>query len=127
MKPLVDFLAQVPDWRRAQGKRINLSNFLEMLVLAGLSGRFGIRDSARFIKSNAAFFIDRYNLLQRTSQTILYNRLELIDFKSFNQAINKWVMQFLTEDEADLWLAIDGKALKSTYRITIMKKIILFL
>jgi len=115
MKPLVDFLAQVPDWRRAQGKRINLSNFLEMLVLAGLSGRFGIRDSARFIKSNAAFFIDRYNLQHGVpSQTMLFNSLELIDFKAFNQAIKEWVLQYLPENEADLWLAIDGKALKST-------------
>ena len=115
MKPLVDFLAQVPDWRRAQGKRINLCNFLEMLVLAGLSGRFGIRDSARFIKNNATFFIERYDLQHGVpSQTMLFNSLEFIDFKAFNQAIKQWVIQYLPEDETDLWLAIDGKALKST-------------
>ncbi len=115
MKPLVDFLAQVPDWRRAQGKRINLCNLLEMIVLAGLSGRFGIRDTSRFIKSNEKFFIDRYNLQHGIpSQTMLFNSLELIDFKSFNEAIKQWVMQYLPEDTIDFWIAIDGKVLRST-------------
>lgn len=115
MKPLGDFLAQVPDWRRAQGKRIQLCNFLEMLVLSGLSGRFGIRDTSRFIKNNADFFIDRYNLQHGVpGQTMLFNSLEFIDFTTFNEAIKQWIIQYLPEDKADFWVAIDGKVLKST-------------
>lgn len=115
MKPLVDFLAEVPDWRRAQGKKIKLCNFLEMLVVAGLSGRFGIRDTSRFIKNNGDFFIDRYDLQHGVPcQTTLFNNLECIDFKSFNEAIKQWVLQYLPEDLTDFWVAIDGKVLRST-------------
>ena len=60
MKTLIDHLSQLPDNRRLQGRRFRLSAFFEMVILAGLSGRFSINGISRFIANNSDFFVSRY-------------------------------------------------------------------
>lgn len=43
MKSLFECLKIVKDHRRAQGQRTAMAAFLEMIVLAGMSGHFGFR------------------------------------------------------------------------------------
>ena len=114
MKTLYDCLFEMKDFRRAQGQRIPLAAFLEMSVLAGMSGHFGINSISRFIKNNEVFFINRYNLLHGVpSRTTVFNLLKKIPFDEFSCVVRNWMKQFL-ENKSDVWIAIDGKAIGST-------------
>lgn len=112
MQSLYSYLETVKDHRRAQGQRVPMSAFLEMIVLAGMSGHFGFRPISRFIKNNSSFFIARYNLLHGTPvYTTLCNFTKGLDYDSLNTALLAWGSQYINEDD---WVSIDGKAIGST-------------
>lgn len=114
MKTLYDFLIQIKDFRRPQGQRISLAAFLEMCVLAGISGHFGINSISRFIKNNEDFFIERYNLIHGVpSKTTVFNIFRDLPFEDLSFALRNWMRQYM-KDGSDLWIAIDGKAIGST-------------
>ena len=112
MKALYEYLKEVKDHRRAQGKRTPMSAFLEMIILAGMSGHFGFRGISRFITSNESFFVERYNLDHGTpAYATLRNFMKELDFDSINSAFSKWALQYI---EGEAWVSIDGKAIGST-------------
>ncbi|MFT6338607.1 MAG: hypothetical protein ACJATI_005382 [Halioglobus sp.] len=114
MKTLHFFSAEIPDYRRRQGQRFTLAQFLEMVVIAGMSGYFGLNSIGRFIKNNATFFIERYNLQHGApSSTSVQNILTALPYESLNVALHKWMKQYLDTDE-DMWINIDGKSIRST-------------
>ena len=81
MKSLFEHLETFNDHRRAQGQRIPLHAFLEMIVLAGMSGHFGFRPIHRFIQTNEMYFIERYNLLHGTpAYATLRNFIKEVDY-----------------------------------------------
>ena len=107
-------LSEIKDFRRAQGKRISLPSFLEMVVLAGMSGRFGINSISRFINNNSDFFIERYGLLHGVpKKTSVFNILKELSFDDLSKAIQDWAIQFI-DKSSDVWVAIDGKVVGST-------------
>ena len=112
MKSLYECLKNVKDHRRAQGQRTPLTAFLEMIVLAVMSGNFAIRSIARFIKNNEQFFVDRYNLEHGTPvYATVRNFIKSLDYKEMCSALSKWSVQFLDNED---WIAIDGKVMGST-------------
>lgn len=114
MKTLTYFLKDVPDFRRPQGRRIQLNHFLEAMILAGMSGHFGIRSIARFVLDNEDFFISRYQLLHGVpKQTNIHLILKSLDYERLNEALRKWASQYL-DPKDEHWIAIDGKAIGST-------------
>ncbi len=112
MKSLYECLNNVEDHRRPQGQRTPMCAFLEMIILAGMSGHFGFRPIARFIETNEAFFVDRYKLQHGTpSYTTLRNFTKQLDYKKMCTSIFQWGSQYLEKED---WIAIDGKAIGST-------------
>lgn len=112
MKSLVSFLSLIPDHRRAQGQRVPFYSFLEMIILAGMSGQFGIRPVSRFIQHNSTFFEHRYNLHHGVPKgSSVQNFVSSLDYNQLNQALYEWTKQYLS---SDAWLSIDGKAIGST-------------
>ncbi len=110
---LHEALSGFKDHRRKQGQRFPIASYLEMIVLAGMSGYFGINSIGRFIKNNADYFIERYNLLHGVpSQTGIYNFLKELNYEELNKVLVKWMRQYTDDD--DVWMSIDGKALAST-------------
>lgn len=110
---LHEALQGIKDKRRKQGQRYPLSSFLEMIVLAGMSGYFGINSIGRFVKYNSDYFITRYGLLHGApSQTGIYNFLKDLDYNELNRVLEKWMRGQLKGE--DVWVSIDGKALGST-------------
>lgn len=113
MKSLVSYLQQVPDYRRAQGKRVPLPAFLSMVVLGYMSGRFSMQSLARFMENNETFFSDQFGLAHGVpGYTQIRTLLQSIDFNELNKAFYHWASQFM--DGGEDWLSIDGKGLKST-------------
>lgn len=114
MKTLYELLQGIKDHRRSQGQRISLAAFLEMIVLAGMSGHFGINSIKRFIDNNEAYFVERYGLHHGVpSQGSVFNNLKNIDHAEFHKAVRLWMKQYVPSNQ-DFWIAIDGKALAST-------------
>lgn len=112
MKSMYSCLQKVKDHRRSQGKRTPMAAFLEMIVLAGMSGHFGFRPISRFITNNKDFFEARYNLAHGTpSYTTLRNFTKGLNYRDLCDALNSWSSQFLDKED---WLAIDGKCMNST-------------
>jgi len=116
MKRLQDYLSEVKDFRRAEGRRFGFVPMLEMIVLAGMSGRFGVNAVARFLNNNKDFFVSRYNLSHGVpSQTMLHNFLTGMDFDELNEVLSSWMCEVMElQGKSDQWLSIDGKAIKST-------------
>lgn len=112
MNSLYYYLSKSPDHRRAQGQRVSLGAFLEMIVLAGMSGQFGQRAVQRFVRNNELFFENRYRFSHGApSNSSIQNFLSSMNFEHLNTALFKWSKQYLSKQA---WLSIDGKALGST-------------
>lgn len=112
MKSLYEFLLEVKDARRKQGQRTPIAAFLEMIVLAEMSGNYSIRSISRFIERNDLYFRERYNLKYGTpGYTNLRKFLSKLDYKAVNEALKVWSLQFMENTD---WVSIDGKAIKST-------------
>jgi hypothetical protein len=54
---LMTYLAPVPDARRAASKRHPLTSLLGLVVLGNLSGCYGYRQLARFMRRHAWTFV----------------------------------------------------------------------
>ena len=114
MKLLFEYFGVIKDKRRKQGKRFSLPAMLEMIVLAGMSGHFGINSISRFIKNNSEFFIDRYNMKHKVpGKTTIFKFLSTIDYEELNDILVEWLLQYIDRD-SNFWVSIDGKALCST-------------
>ncbi len=114
MQNLYNQLNDIPDVRRKQGQKFSYAAFLEMVILAGMSGRFGINGISRFMKQNEEFFKSRYQLKYGVpSQTTIFNILRVVDFSELNNFLLKWMEPHIEKDD-ERWLSIDGKVLCST-------------
>lgn len=110
---LHEALNTIKDNRRKQGQRYPIGSYLEMIVLAGMSGYFGINSISRFIQNNKEYFIARYNLAHGVpSQTGIFKFLRDLDYEELNEALTKWMSQYLKGE--DNWISIDGKGIGST-------------
>lgn len=112
MKSLYKYLAEIKDHRRAQGQRTPMAAFLEMIVLAGMSGHYGFRAISRFIDNNESFFVKRYGLLHGTPAYATLRKFSKgLEYRDLSLVLNKWILQFIDEED---WISIDGKAIGST-------------
>lgn len=112
---LVDYLAQVPDFRRKQGLRFPLPSLLVMIILAVMSGHYAYREIARFLKANQRSLV-RHLGLQRDempSHVTIRTVLMGVDFHQVNKAFSRWASDQFQLSPGD-WLAVDAKAIAST-------------
>jgi hypothetical protein len=115
MTKLEHYFAQIPDSRRPAGRRYALSKLLLALTLGVMSGYQGCRELARFMRHNQEELIEHIEWERKNtpSHELIRTLLFTIDFDKVNQAFMSWVRENTDISSGD-WLAIDGKALKST-------------
>ncbi len=111
---MFEFFDELEDPRRAQGQRHKLRDILTMVIMAILSGHQGIRGFTRFAKANEEELTEILNLKHGvpgyfTFQYVLSKLDEQLLAKKFIQ----WAQSYLP-DLADDFVALDGKAIKST-------------
>lgn len=111
MLPLSHFIQQIEDHRSRQGLRHPFHPFISMIILAHISGYYGLNEMTRFIRDNAEYFKKTFNIDTVPGYTILRTFCAEVNFDSINQAFYKWASQYIQSDD---WLSIDGKALGST-------------
>ena len=113
-RPLVEILSEIPDLRKAKGKRHPLSAILILACVAMLCGYKTYRAFAEWGYNYG------YELL--TAMGFTYNKppcpatflnvFRKIDIKLFEEKVGQWAESII--DETDRALAIDGKTLRAT-------------
>lgn len=112
---LVDLLGEVPDFRRAQGKRHALPAVLSLVVLsmlAGMRGLQGVVDFGRNLPPDviAALGFTRSKTLAKST---LSEILRAIDIDAFESVVRRW-LQALANRHGWSAIAIDGKSLRGS-------------
>lgn len=112
---LESYFAQIPDFRRAAGRRYPLSKLLLVITLAMMSGCQSYRELSRFIRSHVDELVQSigWTRQQTPSHETLRTILSTVDFNQVNQSFMAWLSEHHPSREGD-WVALDGKALRST-------------
>lgn len=116
MHSLPDFFKTIPDPRRAQGRRHNLSTVLAIAtgaILCGMRGYKAISDWAKSLSPKARErFCCRYENGKYIvpSESIIRDVLIRVDPVSLDKAIQLWNEVYGEEDKS---LAIDGKVMRN--------------
>ena len=116
MKSLPMFFRQIPDPRRAQGKRHSLETVLAIAagaILCGMRGYSAISDWAKGLSQRAR---ERFHCRRENgrfvvpSQYIIRDVLVRVDPDALDNALQRWNETYGIEDTS---LAIDGKVMKN--------------
>jgi hypothetical protein len=86
---LYEALQQLPDPRRAQGKRYELALILCLLVLAKLAGQKTLSGATQWIRHRSAVLVQRFGLRRQDMpcQMTYCNVLAVIDAKQLNEIL----------------------------------------
>ena len=108
------YFSTLTDPRRGQGQRHSLENILTIVIMAILSGYQGLRGFTRFAKSNETELVSVLNLKHGvpTYQTF-HHILTCLNEALMAERFMNW-MQMYHPELADKYVALDGKAVKST-------------
>jgi DDE_Tnp_1-associated/Transposase DDE domain len=112
---LLEHFGQIPDPRRAEGKRHPLPAVLSLLVLAtmaGMRGLQGVVDFGRNLPPDVVTSLG-FTRPKTLAKSTLSEILRAIDVNAFEAAVGRWLQR-----QADLhgWtaIAIDGKSLRGS-------------
>lgn len=114
METLPSFFAQIPDPRRAQGRRHRLSTVLAIVAgasLCGMRGYEAISDWAKSLGKNARRRFGCYWAKGRyivPSKSIIRDVLIRVDPVHLDRALQRWNQTYAQGDES---LALDGKTM----------------
>jgi hypothetical protein len=114
-KNLLDYLEEIKDFRRGQGKMHTLKTVLVIILMATMSGYFGQRATGDFVKKHHDELVKHlkpkndklpsYQTIARVMQKLNYSKLTAA-FRNWAKATIE-----LTNEE---WAAVDGKAIHGT-------------
>ena len=123
---LLSFLSKVPDPRHKKGSRHPLPSLLAMIVIGNLSGYYGYRELARFMRRHAWAFVRLFGFEHGVpGHVTIGDVLGKIDFEAFKEQFQAWLSQAhagqgqpveaqQAHDSKQAAYSLDGKSLKST-------------
>jgi hypothetical protein len=114
-KNLLDYLEEIKDFRRGQGKMHTLKTILVIILMATMSGYFGQRATGDFVKKHHDELVEQLkpkNDKLPSYQTIA-RVMKYLDYSKLTTAFRSWAKTTieLTDEE---WAAVDGKAIRGT-------------
>ncbi len=114
-KSLIDYLKQIPDERKAGGRRHSLWLILLITILGIMSGYWGYRGLGRFVERHRRQLIETLKIPQARvpSYSTMRRVMMSLDYEAVTQVFNEWASQY-THNSQGQWIAIDGKSLKNT-------------
>jgi hypothetical protein len=113
MKSLPDFFNDIPDPRRAQGRRHPLPVVLAIATAAVLCGMRGYKAIAGWAKDLSPTARERFRCRRKSgvpSESIIRDVLIRIDPLQLDKALQKWNALYGQEDQS---LAVDGKTMRN--------------
>lgn len=109
-----DFIGQLKDPRRGQGQRHKFEHIIIITLMAILSGHQGLKGIARFASSNAQELSDTLNMKHGIPKfNTIRDVLNAINADLMAQTFITWMQQYHS-DLGDDFVALDGKAVRST-------------
>ena len=123
LRSLFECLSEVPECRRARGKRYPLNTVLALAVAARLAGYRGVTAFAQFaallsqdqLKAVGAFYSPSRQRYTAPSITTFHNILAALAPETLDNAIGRWTGQHST---AHTPVAMDGKDLRGASKQT---------
>ena len=122
--PLIDYLAQVPDFRKARGKRHPLPAVLALACVAMLSGARSESAIADWAAQHGAEWRQRLGLTHPVgpSQATLSRLFQGIDWQQVDEQVGRWAEQVLAglpspppdQPAPPEAIALDGKTLRGS-------------
>jgi hypothetical protein len=112
MKSLPDFFAQIPDPRRPQGRRHQLSTVLAIATAATLCGMRGYLAISDWVNGLGQKALERFRCRYENkryvvpSQSTIRDVLVRVDPTELDKALQRWNLLYGEQDQS---LAIDGK------------------
>lgn len=112
---LIDRFKEVPDPRRLQGQRHELSHILLIALMSIMSGYIGYRAIGDFMRRNKEdlLLVLRPKRGSLPSFDVIRSVLIAIDFAKLNDVFERWASQYVEIGEKE-WLSMDGKAIGGT-------------
>jgi len=112
---ILESLSELPDVRRAQGRRHEVSHVIVCLLLSTLSGARSWREHADFVERHRAVLLERLRPAKdRLPSYSTLRRVALaLDFDALSAAFVRWARPRIGV-EAGEWWAVDGKGLSGT-------------
>jgi hypothetical protein len=112
---LIECLQEVKDPRRMQGQRYSSVAMLLIIIMSNLCGKYAYREIGRFCKLNKSYLISKFGFKnnQVPSYVSIRTFILTVDFSSIQKAFHKWTSNYVPI-EANEWIAIDGKSIRST-------------
>lgn len=112
---LIEYLNQIPDFRRQEGRRYPLSMVLLLSIMSIICGYCRYREMASFCRANQEEFVALFGLKrqQLPSHVTFREILKNVDFESLNQSFEHWAKGYVPVESGN-WFSVDGKALSST-------------
>ena len=121
---LLDFLATVPDPRKASGRRYELKYVLLFCVLAVLSGATGYATMAHWMESKASRLIRMFalNWKKTPGKTSLQELFVSLNKSSVEKSFRNYNFDLVKDSQSQsskktncYQIAIDGKSLRGSY------------
>lgn len=110
---LESFFVSIPDFRRGQGLRFELSSLLWIIFLGIASGHKGYRPIAKFASANNDFFMAFFGLKYAVPSHVTFRKiLTNLDKAEVIKKFNEWSQN--QDIQPYDWISGDGKSLRST-------------
>jgi hypothetical protein len=113
-RSLVEAWQQVPDPRKARGKRHPLGAILTQAVAAMLSGARSVDAIAQWGRAQAPGVVRTlgYTREKTPAGSTFHEVFKALDVEAFERVLSQWAQQHLGPGEA---IAVDGKALRGIH------------
>lgn len=122
---LINYLRQIPDPRRGQGRMFDLPHILLFSILAIASGADSYRKIDIFIQGNFNLLCDTYHIawIRPPSYNVIRRVVHALDTKITEKVFRAYSRE-ATQTEKKKWqsVSLDGKALKHSFDTLVDKR-----
>lgn len=114
-KSIMCYLKELPDGRRAAGRRHEQAFILLLVLMSTMSGYQGYRSIGDFITRNERELLACFKPKKGRLPTFYTVRrvIQHLDFNQLSDSFYRWSQQHIQIQENE-WLHVDGKAIKGT-------------
>jgi hypothetical protein len=116
-KNLLDYLEEIKDFRRGQGRMHTIKTILVIILMATMSGYFGQRATGDFVKKHHDELVQQLkpkNGKLPSYQTIA-RVMKTLDYSKLTTAFRTWAKTTIKLSDEE-WAAVDGKAIRGTLK-----------
>jgi len=112
---LIEKLENLTDKRRSEGKRHKISTVVIIAIMSIISQIYSLRGIETFVKRHNEKLIELLNIGKNglPSYYVLRTVLQQIDINELSSIFKEWLIE-QNLLEANEWISIDGKSIRST-------------